>query len=107
MTRNPSPLSRVPISLALAAPDSFLTIFPLRRANAPPGLVAFLAETFNAVVAAGRTYPYDQEHSVDQFAAVFFRESFRSLSIAQTMLSTARNAVRQFRACRLRFKRVN
>lgn len=76
MSRSVDPQSAVPISIPLPTSDSFLTIFPLRRANAPAELVAFLAATFNAVVAAGRTYPHLQEHSLDEFADYFFRTRF-------------------------------
>lgn len=76
MSRRVDAQSAVPISIALTSPNSFLTIFPLRRTNAPAELVAFLAETFNAVVAAGRTYPHLQEHSLDEFADYFFRTRF-------------------------------
>lgn len=54
-----------------------MTVFPLREDTAPPALVQYLHDVFNAVVEEGRTYPQLDLLSLDEFAAYFFGTSQR------------------------------
>ncbi|GAA5844503.1 hypothetical protein JCM3766R1_007144 [Sporobolomyces carnicolor] len=62
----------VPRTYALAKEGEALTVFPVRRSTVPQDLVEYLAGIFNDTVQDGRTYPQQDQLSLDEFYAYFF-----------------------------------
>lgn len=59
----------LPSTPALASPA--LTLFPLTRTTVDPSLLSYLTSVFNAVVAEGRTYPQQEQLTVEEFVRSF------------------------------------
>jgi hypothetical protein len=67
----PEGASLIPRVYNTSQPNVKLAVCPARKEDLPDDLTAFLALSFNEIVAEGKTYPQEQALTAGEFAGYF------------------------------------